>query len=402
MERWEPADEAAILLAIREGTLAESVHLDVKRQVGSTDGARRETARDLASFAVDGGALLIGVEEDQSARTWTLSPQALAGLVERVELIAENLIDPPLHVRPREIPSGADPSQGYLWVHVPASLQAPHMTGGVYYGRGERTRRRLTDGDVLRLHASRRGVEALALEQLRDEIDWDPVAKVRPRTGHLFLVAAPLATTSEMAVEVVADREALQRAVLNSLRGVPGGLAGHDPTEAMATNLHRVADGMSLSSYRPGPDGRSLPSPGSDSEFEESIVNITFREDGGVRVTVGRASVEHAGTLWVRDGLIYAWTLRLLNLVEHVAKTARFTGSWGLAVHVNGLSGASSSHYMQDAFDRTGPVYDRDSFQRATTATFSEIAEQPGRIIERLLGALARSLAVAHVLDTPT
>jgi hypothetical protein len=75
---------------------------------------RKETGRDLTSFAIDGGVLLIGVAEDKGKHRFVLAPQPLEGLVERVELIARQPIDPPLHVQPREIPSSTNPTRGYL------------------------------------------------------------------------------------------------------------------------------------------------------------------------------------------------------------------------------------------------------------------------------------------------
>jgi hypothetical protein len=44
---WKPETEAGIELAISEGNLAESHSLDAKALTGDTDGARRNTARDL-------------------------------------------------------------------------------------------------------------------------------------------------------------------------------------------------------------------------------------------------------------------------------------------------------------------------------------------------------------------
>jgi hypothetical protein len=52
---WYPQSEADIQRAIDDGLLSETHYLDCKRQVGASQGERKETARDLASFAIDGG-----------------------------------------------------------------------------------------------------------------------------------------------------------------------------------------------------------------------------------------------------------------------------------------------------------------------------------------------------------
>ena len=155
---WPPLTESDIADALKAGDVAESNRLDFKALVGDNDRGRRETAKDMASFAIDGGALLIGISEDKSARSFHLAPVDLHDVVERIEQIAGNRVDPPLVVRPREIPAEQD-GFGYVWVDVPASPDAPHMVDGRYYGRGERTNRTLSDADVRRLHSKRRSTE---------------------------------------------------------------------------------------------------------------------------------------------------------------------------------------------------------------------------------------------------
>lgn len=58
--RWLPQDESAIETAAHAGLLVESHYLDLKMTIPSGSGKNRELARDLASFAIDGGALLVG------------------------------------------------------------------------------------------------------------------------------------------------------------------------------------------------------------------------------------------------------------------------------------------------------------------------------------------------------
>jgi hypothetical protein len=115
MDRWQPFTEDDITAALADRSLAEGHYLDVKRELSPGTGSNKEIARDMASFALDGGALLLGVEEDKDARTWSLLPQELAGLPERIERIALAGIDPPLFVIPRAIPSVADASKGYVY-----------------------------------------------------------------------------------------------------------------------------------------------------------------------------------------------------------------------------------------------------------------------------------------------
>ncbi|WP_438948659.1 AlbA family DNA-binding domain-containing protein [Streptomyces atratus] len=65
--RWIPKTEADLKAAIDGGVLDESHYLDLKEAPNNkTD--NKELARDLASFAVDGGTLIIGVKEHKESR----------------------------------------------------------------------------------------------------------------------------------------------------------------------------------------------------------------------------------------------------------------------------------------------------------------------------------------------
>lgn len=82
--RWIPKTEADLQAAIDGGLLDETHYLDLK-EAPSSKGDNKELARDLASFAVDGGTLLVGIKEDKETRTFELAPQPLNGLPEKVE-----------------------------------------------------------------------------------------------------------------------------------------------------------------------------------------------------------------------------------------------------------------------------------------------------------------------------
>lgn len=72
--RWMPKSEADLKAATDGGLFEESHHLDLK-EAPSSKGDNRELACDLASFAVSGGTLIIGVKENKESRTFELAPQ---------------------------------------------------------------------------------------------------------------------------------------------------------------------------------------------------------------------------------------------------------------------------------------------------------------------------------------
>jgi predicted HTH transcriptional regulator len=85
-----PKTEADLQAAVNGGLFEESHHLDLKRAPNST-GDNKELARDLSSFAVDGGTLIIGVQENKESRAFELAPQPLNGLPEKIEQVARTV-----------------------------------------------------------------------------------------------------------------------------------------------------------------------------------------------------------------------------------------------------------------------------------------------------------------------
>jgi hypothetical protein len=201
--RWAPRDEAALGDAIRQGLLQESHYLDLKREIPAGGSHDKELARDLASFAVDGGTLIVGIEENKQARSLRLTPQPLPGLAERVEAVARMIPDPPLAVLCRPVPSDKDPSLGYLVAHIPPSTVAPHMVDHKYLGRGNKAKQYLSDSEVRRLHEKHRATEVDGLTRLQHQFGRDPVPPGIRDQAHLFLLEEPAAGRHGMLLDLV-------------------------------------------------------------------------------------------------------------------------------------------------------------------------------------------------------
>jgi hypothetical protein len=78
----------------------------------------------MASFAIDGGLLIYGV--DEATTPLTVKPVLLHGLPERLEQIELTRVSPPLHVRPVALPDPAGTTHGVVVV-VPANGSAPSL-----------------------------------------------------------------------------------------------------------------------------------------------------------------------------------------------------------------------------------------------------------------------------------
>ena len=122
---WQPQTLADVQTAIDDGTLREGHWFDAKEHVGDSDAAKKETARDLASFANDGGIYLIGVAEDKTTQTFSLTPIPLPGLSEKIDQIARSRCDPPLFLQCHPITEPSEPGRGVLVVEIPPSPLAP-------------------------------------------------------------------------------------------------------------------------------------------------------------------------------------------------------------------------------------------------------------------------------------
>lgn len=291
--RWSPESEQDLQQAIDDGLLEETHYLDVKRELAAgKPAANKELARDLAQFAIDGGLLLVGIEEDKQTTAKALAPVVLSGLPERIENIARTAIDPPLPVTTQVINSDRDPSRGYVLVDVPRSGLAPHMVDGIYIGRGDKSKIRLSDQEVLRLHAARGSVSAVANAELDRYVARDPIPSDLRKQAHLFLVAMPDAPRSEMLLDAVHGSNWRNTfSELKSAAFVPQPLmADHrfSPDLSFASRPSKRSDGAAFASPTLTPD-RQLELVTSDA-FSEDIIELEMSEDGVVRLFNGRIS----------------------------------------------------------------------------------------------------------------
>jgi hypothetical protein len=385
---WRPQTEADIQRAIDDGLLSETHYLDCKREIGATPGARKETARDLASFAVDGGTLLIGVDEDKDKRTFTLAPQPLADLVERVEGIAGTIIDPPLNLTPYEIDSEQQEGLGYLLLEVRPSSFAPHMVDGVYYGRGEKKRNRLTDAQVLRYHAQRVAVEERTHRMLDAEIARDPVPAEARLNGHLYLVARPLTAPPVIARHLVRQAGPVPLKQITQVAELRlNGWMHQPPAVTEATRFQPRARGVALSSLHT--PGRAIPDYGPRAELH--LVDIEFGEDASIRALVGSATYEQSrGYFLISDAMIVTYAVRLAGWAAKVGRAVGYLGSWSLGLHASGLQGLAGMIAGQ-AYPAP-PRFDEDHHRAVTTASLADLEDRWRQVAGELVGGLLFAL----------
>ncbi|MGH3182111.1 MAG: AlbA family DNA-binding domain-containing protein, partial [Streptosporangiaceae bacterium] len=203
-QRHVPLDYTGLLNAVHGGEFPAERHwLDFKRELyprppangmpakaKSKKEVHEELARDLASLAVRGGYLVFGVEEDKASHTFTVVDMPLpAHLDQTVDQVARDFIDPPLLVVPTLLTDQGNPGHGMMVVEVAESPDAPHMVGGIYYGRSETGKVKLTDAEVERLILLRGRADQRLQTAMADTLTADP--EPGTQEGHFYFTAVP-------------------------------------------------------------------------------------------------------------------------------------------------------------------------------------------------------------------
>lgn len=394
--RWLPSNEAELKAGLASGLAAEGHFFDAKRELAPGASASRRLAIDIASLAVDGGVVVIGVAEDKKKRTFSLHPVPLIGLAERVDQVARSLVDPPLQVSCTEVVANSD-GFGYLFISVPASPLAPHMADGRYRGRSDTTNVVLSDGEVRRLHERAMLHRAKAIEILRTEIFRDPSPPTEQPEAHVFVIAQPLAADDELLFRVVAAgglagwvREKVQS-------GAPCHGAGttYSPDlGSVATEVSRRADGVALATYQLGP-GR-VPRPNGPAGVKDTdMLELEIREDGGLRLFCGRGSEEITeGKRVAFEPLIAGLTMRVLLVAGEVVTSTGYGGSWDLGLAVTNLRGCHAYSLHNRFGGRFLDVpYSADVYEQTARVESDALVRSPVEVLESLYGRLHRGLS---------
>jgi hypothetical protein len=385
---WLPNDEAQLRDALDQGLLKERQTLDFKSALPPPGkGKNTELARDLAQFAIDGGVLIIGVDDNDKTIPPKLTPVDLNGLKERVDQVAGSTPDPPMHVRTNEISTASDRSRGYLFVEVPSTPYEPRQVDGIYYGRADTTRYRLSAAEVERCYQLGLRIQRDINALLDEAVENDPWR--RPRHAHLFGVAQPVSPRSDLLLRALGTTaQAWQEFLHNRIRNQPP--SPFRPDLPGATEVSRRAWGWALSTLEML--GRDVDQ--SDERRETSVLDLEVREDGGLRLFCGGASRPLNPALntldIVMDLVVVGLTKRLVMAAATVGDTAGFLGSWDLGITVVGLRGLRRSR--GENFDWDAAPYSEDDYRETTRVTHEQLTQQPDSVVQDLTGRLHRGL----------
>jgi hypothetical protein len=379
---WPPRTEEQLLRALHGKVLEESHVLDLKRELESSESARKKIACDLAAFSVDGGTIVIGVDETVPM---SLNAFELTGVGERVEQIGLSRVDEPVYVTTYDIESAADPTRGYVVVEVPVSGRAPHMADGRYYSRGDKTNVVLSDAEVMRWHAKKiteqRDVTAEAAEFLKE--------LTRTSGGsplfNILIIAKPMGARDDflMALSTSTSWKTDAAQLLFS-----AAVAGHEPRSSLfsPTQMERHPEGILAVAELTQPSAAA----------GTNRAELIFEESGKLTLRSGGLMKHIAGSSPARHGIREPYLIAHIELVVHLAallSTYGFNGSWQFVVATTGM-GKSLSYTLSvnPNQDDSPPVYRSATYERATVASLKQITDAPQSVVRDLVSKLLRSI----------
>ncbi len=371
-----------VVSAAHAGVLDETQWVELKRAVPATSKrANLELACDLASLSIDGGLLVIGIA-DADGGAGDVVGTTLDGLTTRIDQVAGGTVTPPLNVAITTVAHPTDPELGVLLVEVPASLLAPHMVDGSYWGRGAQRKRKLSDPEVRRLLDQRDRRDSGFVDRLLAlPEELDPVPESQREDSHLCLLLEPQTAVTKRALhEQLRGTNALQ-----ALLAASPGVGNYPPTFQSINHITNHPDGFLLtSSVEPG-------SP----YFEERLIQLVLGDDGGIRLVSGRASFERATDINVISAEhVVELTHHTVHAAGRIAQAhLGFNGQWQVGVYLDRLAGKQSSRAAEYGGRRL-PPYPNPAFQTVITATTRELVEDTPAVVRRLLGRFLRGLGL--------
>ncbi len=373
---------ADVTIAASAGVLDENQWVELKQAVPpSSRAANLELAKDLASLSVDGGLLIIGIE-DAAGSAGQVVGTALDGLQSRIAQVAAGRIAPPLPVTIDVIQKPDDPPLGVVVVTAPASEGAPHMVDSQYWGRSAHGKRVLSDDEVRRVLLDRQARTAGFAERVRALPGRLDPPQLGDR-GRLYILLEPGAASKEPLADLLAGKQLLQLAA-SGLR--------FDPQWGPSFR--------SLTYVVPHPDGIAAASVSTDAAEgagHEYFFGL-LGDDGSLYVSApGVRPYGHKADApeVLSPGQLLETVHAAVALAAHIAdEYVGYQGPWRIGVLVTKLRGivASQAHSAY-GFQRFLPFPSEEYFAVAH-ATTREMADGTPAVVERVAKNLLRGLGV--------
>jgi hypothetical protein len=264
------------------------------------------------------------------------------------------------------------------------------MVDGRYRYRSDRTNAVPSDAEVRRLLAERETRQSDIEALLQQEVERDPTDSSLRTQGHLFIVAQPLLVRRDLLARAIGTQDWqlwLQTDFRNKVMSVPTPSNFEPDLFQSAQTISSRLDGWAVSTFQMGPDRRLRPN-GTRPAAEDQLLDLEIRDDGGLRLFCGRASLEWSALGQVIfDMLIATLTRRMVRAATAVSEKADFQGEWHFGLAIRAIEGASMS---RGPFGGLNPRR-LDSYDETATASFDELETSPDDIVRRLLARFFRA-----------
>jgi hypothetical protein len=402
---WLPTTFAQAEAEVSARVVVENHYSELKRTYEPTDSGRREMAKDIAALALDGGAIVIGVDEDNTGRAIALVPVELAGFAERLDQAALYRCDPPVTVKIESLVDPVDDTTGLLTVEVPASPVAPHMVDGRYYGRGERTVRVLPDAEVVRLHHVRT-LEADRIEQTLDDAIADTgrmLPEDSPKVGRLVIVAEPAPVHDpDLMAEVYAPGDWWRWAK-------DAESAAAEFVRLQDDNSPRLAECLYTGSFSPLARGGTT----TDRQDRGVVLRVPkgtisgragyleLDESGAVRLALNNLFTLERNTSVLDWHMVLSSTVFVVGIFQQICNKAGVRSQLDVGVYLDNLADALPrplpGRHGIPAWDEVN-AYPAESYRGTTRITAPEMDGDLTAAMERLWGRMLRGMGLGDRL----
>lgn len=366
-----PATLAELKESLAAKLLQEGQHLEFKRELPSN----KEIARQCAALAVQGGALVLGVEETDAG--FVTSPIDCVGVREQIGQIAQDTPQPPVDLDSRLLHAD-EPGKGVVWVDIPPSPHMLHQVGGRYYRRDDARTRPMLDAEVSDRMALREARPHMLQEAL-DEALQRPQPAATSLHARTCVVARPIgAAPDELFARTSTPEEWDDFAY--DLMAPSGPILMPAPVRAWGFISHQAT-----------PDGAMR-----SAEPLMSYRDIVFEKNGAVAHLSYSRGRDRRNRDTVQPWLALQACLEVAGIIEAIHERFGQALPWDIAVAIRGVKdhAGTSRPWFGDrpAVRRFQPTFPRDDY----TAVVLGVTARRLRVDRR---AFVRELAGQLILE---
>jgi hypothetical protein len=393
-----PTTESELEDALSSGLAQESHFLDFKAALDEGKKGSKSLAKDIASFSIDGGIIIVGVAETPNG--YALEPIDLPNQSERIDQVALQGIIPPVSVRTTLVPSKAGENKGFLVIQIPASDLAPHMVDGQYMARSDSTQRALTHPEVIRLHERLSSVAQVRSKEIVRQIDRDPVPFDCRIFPHLYMTATPRMANKPIFLNLLRTgtlSNEIRKWLKTSGSMVPR-IRDERPNtfDALIGSPALRRDGVALYSGNITPN-REFSS--ADARRPEHIVEVEFSQEGQIRffnaqVGMYLDTTPPNMTPAINPRWILEQVREFVALTGVVSQDVEFGGRWDFSIAISGVSGMNVLRENAWNSDDFKYEHNTDAYISHSSGDLFSIQNNTGEIIEDLLGRFVRSIGM--------